>query len=982
MKTTRMHTLLILLFFIPVICAAGSLSSTAQDEVEYAKRLAEVGYTEFARMQLENIESDYKPVIQGYIQLQKADRQDQPKKQAKTIGKALEHIKSFVENHPNHPRITEARFTYAETLRKAGKAWTEVVKQAGDDLRASAVENGKTYFDAARDVYRNITNTVEESLEKGRATYFKNVTFYEMSRLHKAADQTEKVKELLKKMVEGVDEFLWTEWGSGPPGKRLSLYAAVSYYELHRIYEKQGEKEKVETNRRNAEHYFSSVIGNMDKLQQEKVKLDRQRFRIWTDLVLRGYYFWTRVLNDTDQYEQALNKSGEALSEFSKTNNILTRVSGDAIEPLNYPPGKALLLERARAFFRTAQKQKAIELANRVANRGGGWGQTAKKLVSRWAKMVGRTISVETWLNMVDGALQREKHYEALQNARNGLGAISSEEERIRWKWKLYDRLALIYTKLERWYEAGLVYEQLHDEFHEVMDLPETRSEDSTDDLPKIENILRNESAPNDQSAFIALRSMIPRANYQAAKSIGFARRKTGFKQDETKFQSLLSHLSKEHPETRWADKTNLLLGDLFRQNEQFDQAIAKYNETKKGGTVWEESQIKVGYTYYLKGKALQKNEKTEKAKQAFQQAIETYRQYLSYARNNPASDAADRRSRVWDALDVMAFTYLQDAYNQPKKVLDLLTEETLNEYDFSTDVHTSALYHRMNAYLKMGKLNEAGNVADRMYETYPGSRDTIDALGDLATRYDDMRRKEGKTQDVDVEKLNEHWKNACYYYYRWIDLKLRKQDSVSRDTVFSVAMILKDFGARTGNEKYLNRAGELLQTLLEGRFKGQNVSLTSGARTPSEDELQQELASVYVNLGRHEKAVQIYDRLLQPYENEDRLPPGWLLMGQAELYIKLYEKHKKENNAKKASTYLKKAQDVLYQMYENTEEQSDPWWKIRYYLLKLDIMERNVQSARNSIKILRQYGEKPFAGRKAMFQDLVNKLNEITPGK
>lgn len=957
------------------------LPLTAQDEVQYAKRLAEVGYPDLARLQLEKVESSYKPVVKGEILLQKASRQSDPVKKAKMTGRALKPMKRFIEENPDHKRNLQARFTYADTLRKAGSAWTDVLKEGGGEDTSEAVQEGSSYYKEAQKVYRDIGNIAKEQIDKTRAKYFEIVTFYDTSRLYKAADQQKKVIELLRKLVKGVEDFMWMTGGGGPPSKRLSLYGAVSFYELYRIFQEKGQEEKANTYRENSESYFSTVIKNMDRLQKDQVRLDRERFQIWRDLVLRGYYFWTRVLNDTDQYDKALSKSGEALSEFSRTNNILTRQPGDAIQPLEFPPGKALMLERAKAFFRTAQKQKAIEIANRVANRGGGWGQKAKQLVSKWAKMVGRTISVETWLNMVDDALQRGNLHESLSNARNGLGAISTEEQRIRWKWKLYDRLALIYTRLERWYEAGLVYERLHDEFHDVLDLPAERK-DGEGEMTKLEKVLRDERAGEDQTEFEKLRAMVPRSNYQAAKSIGFARRETGLDQDKSKFQELLKHLSQEHGDTEWAAKTNLLLANLYRKNDKFDKAIEKYNTTQKGGSVWEEAQVKVGYTYFQKGDTLAKNDKKEAARKAFQKAIDTFRSYLDYTKENPGGDASERRTWVWNALDGMAFTFLHDAYGKPKEVLNLLTNKRLQDYDFSTSVHTSSLVYRMNAYMMLENWKKAGETAMTLYKEYPGAQDTIDALGSLASRFEEIKEAEQKKKDVNVERLNRFWKMSSKYYYRWMDLKLRKQDTVSRSDLFAVAMIIKRYGTRTGDQTYLKRSGELLQTLLSGQFKGRGVSL-AGGNVPSKNELRQELASVYVNRGQHQKAVEIYDQLLKPYENdEDKLAPGWLLMGQAELFIKLYEKYKGEGNNQQAGTYLDRARSVLYKMYDNTSSGSDPWWKIRYYLLKLNISERNVSRAEKSLDMLRRQGKKPFDGRQAKFQKLIDQLEEIKPGK
>ncbi len=955
---SRFLSTILTLFVASALIVVTSNRLDASDEIEFTRALAQIGEFDLARYQTKKIENSnrvsretkqYVPVLRAFILSTEAEQTAQGKERAKLFKKARKKLKNFIQKHENHPNRLEARFDLAENFRKSAKAWSGVHEEATGEKKNTAFERANKYFQEALAIYRQIGK--EHGGKEGsdsrvavlKSRYFVPVTRYERTTILKQAGNWTEVKNVLQEVLSNIEDFQW-DHGRTTASKRLTLYSAMANYRLSQYYSNQNRSKKAEKYDGNATSAFESVIGFADDLQQASPS-ERQ---LLTGLVLRGYYFWARILNDNSEYEEAINVTGKAMSE----ENIP--------DPLDHSAGKAMYLERAKAFFSVRSKRKAIELANQVARRGGYWGNEAKRMVANWSKMIGGEISPETWLNMVDGARGNDNFNKSINLARKGLGQLEGEDEWNQWGWKFFERIALGYTDQERWYEAAVAYNEIHNEFKDLV-----LKEEAADVLSEEEKE--------------SLKELIPKSKFYTARCYARARENTGSEKDDKAFQKHLDYLRKNYPDSKFAPRTNLMLGDVKRNAGQYKEAINRYKDTKKQSSVYERSLVRVAYTYFLWGKSLadsppDKEEKSDgSAKEKFTKAVEESKNYLKYTENNTPRDQSQRQSNIWTARDIIALSYLREEIKKYDEVISMLSKMVEKEKKWGDNIRAKAISHMVDAYVKKGNVKKAKELAGRLQSEFPAQKATWTALNDLAG---DFYSRKDQFKGKDRKKYSQAWKNALLYAYRRLKLKI-KHDVTTREYIYRVAANMLEYVRQFGGEDMAMKAKELLEGLRNNSFDGQRKNFPSGEQPPTSREIKASLADVYTQIGDFEKASVMYDELIQAYneeQGEDAPLPGYLLLKKARLHRKLFNN---ASNNQEADKHFKKAYQILADLAGRLPDGSETWWDIRYLLVKLDIEHGDYQDAKSSLELLKERGEdKPYDGDER-FPPLMEEVKE-----
>jgi hypothetical protein len=954
-----------LIFLMGVASFLTTMSfASGQDDVSYTRRLADYGYFELARHNLDQIRNredvpqglkSYLPVLSSYISMRKSERSEDLLSQVKGIEEALADLKTFVDGHSNHPRILDARRTYSETLRKAAKLWKRILQETPDKAD-NAFKKARNHLQEAVKVYGTLasSSSVGDDFEVCKLKLDQTIVRHELNRLHMVAGNTNKRLKLLKNVLGSLGDYLWSDCAANHDllKMRARTYSALTNLELSEVQEKKGNTQKAKSFQSDAETYFNSVVTLIDTLKKrDPAEINQATFEVVNNLVLRAYKNWVQLFHEGNEIQAALTKIGELQSKYANWSHPFQR---GPVRPIGFEPGRELLLIKANILWDQGTRQEAIKLVKRISNQDGQAAEEAEELVEKWSESLGPDpLTMQELLNRVDEHVAGSSFYDALEFVRAGLNRINSQEESIRWTWRFLDRKALVYAKMERWYEAAQLYAHIHNRFHDVLSLPLER--DNKNERTRVEQILKNDS--NDFQTF---RDLVLKANYQAARSYGMLRDKTGFSEDEQRYQDLLDHLSNEHSESTWARRTVVLAGKLLREKGQYDQAIERYKGAEKGTEVWEMARIGAALTYYQKGKSLGESE-AEKARSAYLNAVDELNALLSYLRELSGLSEA-QKGRAWSALNIAAIAYLRKPVDQPDKVLELLSSRTLSQFNVTGENRAKAYKHRMDAWIQKGNSEKVASVAEKLYSDYPETSASVSALGDAAS-YFESKRKSASSE----ENRKAYHEQEIAFYYRWIERKLLT--GVSGQNALAVSIKLLEYGMERGDQTSLDRARVLLTALRNGEFEGETIRLTG---KPVEVEVvKEQLARVHTQLGNLERASSLYDELLD--EGGTTLS---VLLGRAQLYIQQMKQAKDNEDRETLKELANEGEGFISsRLKDAAEENSETWYRAWKLIAEVKLVSGlDQQGARFIFERLRDSGDNPFGGNVDMFKELLER--------
>ncbi len=936
-----------------------------QNDVSYTRRLADYGYFELARHNLKQIRNredaseglkSYIPVLSSYISIKKADRTEDLIPRIQSIEDGLADLKSFVNNNSGHPRISDARRTYGETLRKAAKLWKRALQEQPDEVE-KGLQKAVQHLKQAVKVYGTLSSSAEDDFEACELKLDQIIVRHELNRLYMVGGKTKKRLKLLKKVLNSLGDYLWSDCASSHDllKFRARTYTGLAHLEIGEIHGNRDNTQKAKSHQSDAETYLDSVTQLIEVLKQrDPAEINQPTFAVVNNLVLRAYKNWVDLFYEGGKRQAALTKIGELQSKYANWSHPFQR---GTVRPISFDPGRDMLLVKANILWEQGTRQEAIKLVKRLSNQEGEAADKAQELVEKWSESLGPDpLTMQEILDRVDENVADSSFSNALEFIRTGLNRIDSQEQQIRWAWRFLDRKARVYAEMERWYEAAQMYTHIHERFHEILSLPLER--DNKQNRTAVENILKN-----DKNDFQTFRDLVLRANYQAARSYGMVRAKSGFAEDEKQYQELLTHLSNEHPDSTWAQRTVVLSGKLLREKGQYDQAIERYKGAEPGTEVWEMSRIGTGLTYYQKGKSLE-DSKPEDARTAFLKAAEELQKLLNYLRDQSGLSSG-QKNRAWSALNISAFAYLRNSVDQPQQVLDLLSNSTLSQFDVSGESRAKAYKHRMNAWIKKDSPEEVASVAEQLYRNHPEAPASIQALGNAAS-YFESKRKEASSE----ENRKTFHKREISFYYRWITRKM--MTGASEKNVLSIAVKLLEYAMNSGDQEALNRSKTLLTTLSTGNFEGTSVQLTG--EPVDREVIKEQLASVHMELGNLERARSLYDQLLE--EDSSTLS---VLLGRSQLYIEQMKRALEEEQREELKALAGEAEQFISnRLIEVAEEDSDTWflgWKLLSEVKLLSGIDQ--QKARFIFERLRDRGDNPFGGNVDMFKELLENYPE-----
>lgn len=944
----RLQSLLPIIALVGVLLTApyNPAGANLEEEIDFIDRLASEGYLNLARHAINQIEEDpnasenlkqYTGVLRANILKIEANRDPNPENRIETFNQVIDRLDEFINTSEGHPLWGEALFELGHTLRRQGQNHANLYSQVSSERQSDVLSSGRSAFDRAVEIYdragRHFTEREGDNTSGlMRAQFFKPVAQYEKARLLQEAGEMEEMASILEETIDLIEEFQW-EYAGTIAERRITLYYAMSAYNLSRYHRQEGNHSQADEYESRAQSGFNNVVQFAERLPNYG---PRQQ-NVIRSLVMEGYYHWARTLNQNNQFERAIEVTENALALDEE---IIPNM-------MSIGEGRGMMIERAKALFQTAGRQQAMEIANEVADRGGTWGARAQRLVSEWAVLVQQNIGPRTWLNMIDGARRDEQYQRAIHMARRALQNLNSDAENIQYGWRLLERMALAYTNQERWYEAAIAFNEIHERYRDIFG----------EETPQYDEFL-------DSDLRERLESMVPRAKYYTARCYSFAFAASDIEDDQQTFSEHVDELQERYPDSRWTAQAQLLGGDMFREGGQYEEAISRYEGSGSEGTeVYEQARARVGVSYYRWGEQLFENGNEEEAQEKFQQSIDVFRNYLDYTENQDPPSEDVRRNLLWQARDFLASAYLHEAINQSQQVLDLFSD--IENSRFRVGRIAEGLFFRFRAYRQMGEIGQMEQVANRMDQRYPEQNFTTQALGILADTYHENR-----------EQSFENHRKSAEFAFRWAEKRIHA-DAANRFDVYAMAERIETFADHAREEEeenlareHFQRALDLYNLLVQGEYGGRSVSLANHPDVPGQRRINRFRARVLTKLGRLDDAASLYEQIASEWDS----PSGPFLLEKAKLHYEIFLRRIEEG--RDPGDHAGKASQILGKLNNASESGTERWWDIRYMLVRLAEEQNDMNRARSLLQTAMRQGGEDFGGRER-FQEAWNRITQ-----
>jgi tetratricopeptide (TPR) repeat protein len=433
---------------------------------------------------------------------------------------------------------------------------------------------------------------------------------------------------------------------------------------------------------------------------------------------------------------KALKKKGDwkkALAAFDKV-FADSKATGDPIEKefMSGPLAKALLIERAEALARDGKMKEAKSDLEKIIkeDESGPTGQTARAMLGRLAGGGGGDdqsagINADRALALMDEALGKGEFGQCTTWARIAIRK-AKDEGKLEIIPKALLGLGSSYQEMGRYYESAIAYQEVT-----------TRYRDS-------------------------------KVAADAAKGIvtcyAYLHYRTPSDHDKQKYEDALKFFSDNFP-GQGNGFVDYLLGDQYREDGRLDDAAKSYDKVPPAGLdTYDKALVAASKCRYLL--AQEKLKKKEDAKAllldtaaALRKAIDTY----SKSDGVTPDRQAKRKDLDVDARFLLANVLLEDVVNQPEEVLKLFENISFD----SADSQSRAGLDRIQANLKLGRLDAAEAELGILIDKYKGQKRTILGCKDVGTALD--RDVEAHKKDLSPEDRRKKRVHVARCYAHWI---------------------------------------------------------------------------------------------------------------------------------------------------------------------------------------------------------------------
>jgi hypothetical protein len=904
------------LSFVPALVAGLLFPLLAQaqdrDDSELARALAQRGWFDLAEEICDRLEKGSSKAMVNYIRaeikLGQVDREVEFEKSTKGLAEAVDLLKKFLSESPNHPMALEATTSIGWVQGRKGRLAIDAIDMESDaskhaDLQKMAIQ---AYSDAAK----FYTDTIEK-LKKDKSERAQDSLMdcrLELPRImidHAKISSVDDISR--KKMLAAANALLIDfefDYGDRPIAFEAMLEGGKCLTEL-------GDYKQAESKLR-------ATFALRKRLAEAKIKPNDYHNKI-----IFGAYV---------ALAQALQRSGKLSEAKTFVDNTLKE---DKTLEKEWG-GPALQIEKAEILFKMKDVPGAMAMANQIMakNPNSRWEAIAKDKMRRWGEG-GAVIrfSPKQMITAGESSMDRDSFRDALRDFRRCIEACSTEAEKQEFMAKAYFLMGECFKNLRRNYEAAAAYEKVFTLF------------------PKHESAAK--------ACFETVRC------YQTEFNI------SNDKRDDELKDKYLGVLATNWPKDPAARNIKFVQAEKLENAGDLKGAADLYRQVGEDAEAYEAAQVRQGYCYYADAsKKWDKNPKDPKVqsevKESLRNAEDALRKFLARAADPSKAPASPdqqkaRANLVQVANQQIAYIFMHEAVGKTKEALEFLAK-TAKDIPVEDERIAKIWATQIQAYLALKQTDEAIKVLELMFDKYPDVPAIARACKSVAIKLDEQVGEMMKAK-ADQAKINENLRKISRYYAKWLNLAPALQMRITMADVLSVAetlyMIGKQLNGLDENQiSFLDLKGKTIserQYFLDAAFV--HALLTEGkvGKLPDRDRivLMTRLARCYSFIATDaegwSKAKDNYENIMKTYKvvTPQGVLDGGVLGQHRELlgvYVELGYVYVELGKASKQKFQLDNASTVFSNVLRVVQTDSEPWWQSKLMVLQV-LYERGAEA-------------------------------------
>ncbi len=737
------------------ILLAGSAAFAADDDIGFARALAQKGFYDLALEVCTQVETSPKapadskssiPFIKAEISITQGEQEPDPKAALVILDEALKQLDAFLATHKDHPLANDARVLQGQAKMRKAQILNSLMSSENDATAKSGYQSQIVglYGDIENE-YRRRIRDLQAKVETEDNEVNQNAlmdallelprTLLDHARYGGVSDDDK--KKLLGEVITSLDEFQFNY------GDRATAYEGMriqgeAYYE-------QGDPAK-------AESCLRGTMELLDRLTESKVTPNEYHWGI----IRSGYIALAKMFTKMGDGRKAVEGIDEYLAKDKSIKGT---------EPYYY-----MLTLKADARFQANERDKAVAILNAIKDEAGAdskWGNIAKDKIQGYLSApaaAGSKIAAKDLFTSGESCSERGKFFEAIQALRQCIEASQSKEDQDKYLVNAWFKIGQCFQALKRNYEAAFAYER-------VVDL-----------------VGKGENALGPKACFLVVRCYSSEFDAWGAKA------------DADMKDKFMTRLTNTWPTAKEGKNFPTIQAEQKANAGDLAGAAELYLKTDDQAEAYEFALVQAGVCFYTDAArkwSKSKRESGDKSSCATEmgKAEEPLKKFLARLAD-PAVPAPedpnekDLRDKLkFGAQQQLALLYSHETVGKAAECLTLVDE--IAKELLPGDERLAKLWQlKVGAFLAVDKVEDAVNVLEEMFKNFPDGAPIAIASKSVAIRLDEATVKLMK-DNGDEKTVTANLKKVAKYYRKWLDEGPSVGLRITLADVVSVAEIL-----------------------------------------------------------------------------------------------------------------------------------------------------------------------------------------------
>lgn len=787
-----------------------ALSAHGEDDLSYARSLAERGYFDLAHEVCERIRTnpaapaDQKEALDvtlaDILRRQAAAAKDPLESRDAVLESAAQLAERFAVNRPASPLAAEARLLAAEILRDRGRLWAQAAEG-----RREAAARAVAHFRAAEERLlalssdRKAAGAPKDDSSYLRACYHLPLVRFDRALLTPPGPERDA---LLAEVVKGMDEFRWAFDGFAA-AYDLAIAEGLAAAEL-RAYAK-------------AVEALDSTIALMDTEQIDETTRPLIFRAFWVKAKVLaaiedeelGRKWWPVACDAADRAE-ALAASAK---ELARRKVVPHAAFFDDAESRRFRMHAAV--EKARALAKMGEKEAAVAAAQRAASTEGPWQDEACELLAHLAG--GSDVPLPSRIVLLEGCIRREDWTGAMEQARLALDACKTPQEMRKHGVLAWIQMGIALQQLARYKEAAQAFEEVVRVYEVVSDASPEEKERAAE------------------------------CAYRAASCWGKQSARSGDPLDDAAYERAVRLLADRFAASPYSANAAYIVAERLEGQGKWAEAAAQYERVPEGAEARDRALLRIGYCrYQLAQQAWEEAARDPARREALEmqarQAFSLAEKELRASFERSLGEVADLQAAAFLLVSLLT----HDAVKRYGEALPILDEVEKAASD-RPEILGKAKAYRVEALVCLaGSEPAALERADEALEDLIASVPESPYLGVSLQR---VGRAYAVAAAADAASRPSLERKAADRLRVWVENALKRGEAVRADD----ALVVVDYLLGLGEQEDVTAALRIAEAASAGRF---------GEAKAGEEGIAARLARAQVRAGRYAEAKDVLERL------------------------------------------------------------------------------------------------------------------------